>query len=119
MKILFIDDAPDIRALMTDFLPICGHTVVTAADGQQGWEVFSAEADSFDVLITDVSMPVMTGMELLRIVRENGFKVPVILVSGHGDKNVETKAAEYETTAVLSKPFELSEIRAILEQLAA
>jgi len=119
MKILFIDDAPDIRALMTDFLPMCGHTVVTAADGQQGWEIFSAEVDSFDVLITDVSMPVMSGMELLQMVRENGFKVPVILVSGHDDHDVETTAAEYEIAAVVSKPFELSEMQAVLEKLAA
>ncbi len=119
MKILFIDDAPDIRALMTDFLPMCGHTVVTAADGQQGWEIFSAEADSFDVLISDVSMPVMDGMQFLRMVRENGFKVPVILVSGLDDHDVETTAAEYEIVAVVSKPFELSEMQAVLEKLTA
>jgi DNA-binding response OmpR family regulator len=119
MKILFIDDAPDIRALMTDFLPICGHTVVTAADGQQGWEIFSAEADNFDVLITDVSMPIMNGMELLQMVREKGFKVPVILVSGQDDPAIETKVAEYEIAALVSKPFELSEMQALLERLAA
>ena len=118
MKILFIDDAPDIRALMADFLPMCGHTVVTAADGQQGWEIFSAETDSFDVLISDVSMPVMNGLKLLQTVRENGFKVPVILVSGHDDHDVETTAAEYEIAAVVSKPFELFEMRALLENLA-
>ena len=71
MKILFVDDAPDIRALMTDFLPMCGHTVVTAEDGQQGWEIFSAEADSFGVVITDVSMPVMNGLELCKTVKKN------------------------------------------------
>ena len=119
MKILFIDDAPDIRALMPDFLPMCGHTDVTAADGQQGWEIFSAEADSVDVVITDISMPVMTGLELLQMIRENGFKVPVILVSGLDDHDVETTAAEYEIVAVVSKPFELSEMQAVLEKLAA
>ena len=118
MKILFVDDAPDIRALLTDFLPMCGHTVVTAEDGQQGWDIFSAEADSVDVVITDVSMPVMNGVQLLRMIREKGFKVPVILVSGLDDHDVETKAAEYEIAAVVSKPFDLSEMRALLENLA-
>ena len=118
MKILFIDDAPDIRGLMEDFLPMCGHTVVTAVDGQQGWEVFSADADSFDVLISDVSMPVMDGIQLLQRVREKGFKVPVILVSGHDDHDVDITAAEYEIAAVVSKPFELSEMKAILARLA-
>ncbi len=103
---------------MEDFLPMCGHTVVTAADGQQGWDIFSAEADSFDVLISDVSMPVMDGLQFLQLVREKGFKVPVILVSGLDDKDVETRSAEFEVTAVVPKPFELSEMQAVLEKLA-
>lgn len=82
-KILVIDDQRSIRSTLKDILEMEGHTVVLAEDGAQGVEAFAA--DSFDVVLTDIKMPNMDGMEVLDKIMETRPDCPVIMISGHGD----------------------------------
>lgn len=117
MRILCVDDEPDILSLMTEYLELFGHRVVGAANGRQAMDIFSQDPGAFDVLISDVKMPQMSGLELLRKIREQGFTVPIILVSGHNDKTLLESMDQSEISAVIAKPFTLSSIQGVLENL--
>ena len=117
MKILCIDDEPDILELMKEYLQLCGHQVLTALNGKDGWKILSENPASFDALITDVRMPLMSGPELVAKIHQHGFNVPVIITSGHEDKELHNIAEQYDVAAILPKPFTLSDFKEVLKNL--
>ncbi len=117
MRILCIDDEPDIVSLITEFLQLIGHTVVAAENGRRGLELFSADPGAFDLLISDVKMPQMGGLELLEVLRLGGHAIPVVLVSGHNDGSVEEAAKGHALVAVVPKPFNLDALKQVLDDL--
>jgi len=119
MKILCIDDEADIVALMAEFLQLLGHSVVTAENGRQGYDILTAAPEDIDLVISDVKMPEMGGFELLRLLRHQGHATPVVLVSGHNDGSVELEALDHGGVAVLSKPFDLIRLQKVVEGMVA
>jgi CheY-like chemotaxis protein len=79
-RILVVDDDPDILQLNADLLERSGYEVATAADGDAALEAL--DSDCYDLLLTDHSMPKITGLELIKKLRAAHNAVPVILVSG-------------------------------------
>ena len=82
-SILVIDDDEVVLGVLTDLLELRGFQVLTAQEGKAGIEVFRNNRP--DLVITDISMPQMDGLQVLRRVRDMDECVPVILVTGHGD----------------------------------
>ena len=80
-RVLVVDDSITVREVERQILRQRGYDVTVAVDGQEGWNV--ARAEPFDLIITDVDMPRMNGLELVRAVRANAAmqEVPVIIVS--------------------------------------
>lgn len=115
-RILLADDEMKLRDLFARYLRGLGHDVRTAADGN---EVMAALADGpADLLITDINMPDMDGIEILTALRKNGSGMPVIAISGGGylDKNLLlTSAAMLGALMTLEKPFALEELRDAVE----
>ena len=83
MRILLIDDEFLVLDVIAQSLRAEGHTVVVAGDGDEGLERF--QKDSFDCVITDQSMPHLTGDEVAQAVKKSNPKMPVILLTGFGD----------------------------------
>jgi two-component system cell cycle sensor histidine kinase/response regulator CckA len=114
-RVLVVDDERMIRVLTADMLRGSGLDVLTAADGEEAVRVFAEHVGSIDVVVLDLTMPRMTGIQTLRALRALDAKLPVILVSGFHEADVNTD----ESTSFLTKPFELNtlldEIRARLE----
>jgi DNA-binding response OmpR family regulator len=104
-RILVADDEKAIRSLITDSLTRSGYEVDTADDGAAAWEALQAKR--YDLLITDHSMPKVTGVELIKKLRGQGAALPVVMVSGA------VPAAELEMhphlgiSAIVLKPFAL------------
>ncbi|MFC1513351.1 response regulator [Thermodesulfobacteriota bacterium] len=117
MKILCVDDEPEIIELLAEFLQMSGKGVGTAVNGRQALDLFSADPDGFQAIITDAKMPEMGGLELLRRLREQQYEVPVVVASGHNDGSIEAAVASYGNVAVLSKPFDLMTILTTLDGL--
>ncbi|MEJ2561683.1 MAG: response regulator, partial [Anaerolineales bacterium] len=109
--ILVVDDEPSVREGLSDMLSICGHIVTCANDGQQGLELFHKalerdELPPFDILIFDIKMPNMSGLELMERVVKLDPEIPIIIITGHGDSNTATYALAGGAYDYITKPLE-------------
>ena len=91
-SILVIDDEPMVVAALRDLLEDEGYEVVTATSGPEGLEVFS-ESDP-DLVITDMRMPEVTGVEVLKAIRRENSELPVIVLSAAASKEAAERVAE-------------------------
>lgn len=107
-KILVIDDQKSIRNTLKDILEYEGHEVVAAEDGLDGLEKFNAA--KFDVVLTDIKMPNMDGMEVLDKINSTGTDAPVIMISGHGNIDTAVEAIKKGAYDFIEKPLDLNRL---------
>jgi DNA-binding NtrC family response regulator len=109
-RLLLVDDEPELRRVLRRAMERAGYDVTEAADGESALRL-SRQGD-FDAVISDVCMPLMTGLELLERLSLEVPELPVLFVSGSIDlMNVE-KARGYGAFDFLEKPVDLAELRA-------
>ncbi len=116
MRVLIIEDNPDIAANLGDYLEDHGHTVDFAGDGITGLHL--AVVNEFDAIVLDLALPGMDGLDVCRKLRaEAGKETPVLMLTARD--RLEDKLAGFETGAddYLVKPFELQEVEARLKVL--
>jgi CheY-like chemotaxis protein len=117
-RILLVDDDPGVRANLARLLEHDGHEIVTAADGAEALGILENEA--IDLVISDLVMPNMDGLELLRRLRRMPAPPPAIAISGGGRGFVTDYldiATLFGARAALHKPIVLSELRQHIETL--
>jgi PAS domain S-box-containing protein len=115
-RILVVDDEPAVRQILGEALTGAGYQVEEAANGQQALELYQARSQAgqpFDLVVLDLSMPVMDGLECLRRLTELDDACRVVLATGQADGHLAQKAAK--ARAILHKPFDLA---ALLDLLA-
>jgi PAS domain S-box-containing protein len=101
-KLLLVDDEEDIREILGMFLADMGYEVQTAENGRQALELF--EQDTFPIVMSDIKMPVMDGIDLLRAIKDTRPDTEVIMVTGHGDMDLAIKSLKLEATDFITKP---------------
>lgn len=107
-KILLVEDTPLNIKLFTKLLTKLGHTVVVAENGKLG--VDAVKRENFDVVLMDVQMPVMDGLEATREIRSNGYDVPIIAITAYAVKDDKEKCIEAGMDGYISKPIKTKEI---------
>jgi DNA-binding response OmpR family regulator len=116
-----VEDDVSIRKLSTEVLIHSGYAVDAAKDGAAAWEAL--QADSYDLMITDNSMPKVTGVELLKKLRAARMALPVIMTTGTLPKEEFTRSPWIQPAAVLLKPYSVTEfletVRKVLSATAA
>lgn len=112
-RILVVDDEPSIRAFLHSVLIEAGHAVATAANGEEALDL----PGTFDLLLTDVLMPRMTGDELARQIRGRDPNVKVLYLTAYSDRLFEAKVALDANEAVLEKPAPADMIRETIDLL--
>jgi len=101
-KLLVIDDEASTRDLLKISLESDGYTVFTAEDGPKGLEIFAAENPA--IVLTDLKMPGMDGIEVLRKIKEQSPDAEVIVITGHGEMNLAIQALQLEASDFINKP---------------
>jgi len=101
-KILIIDDEKPTLSMFRLFLDAYGYKVLTAENAAAGIELFKKENPP--VVFTDIKMPGMDGLEVLRQLKQINPAVQVIVMTGHGDKDLTQQALELNATTFLNKP---------------
>lgn len=109
------EDDPLLRDAWATALRSLGLRVREAADGIEALEAF--RADSPDLLITDVRMPRMDGIQLIRKLRDEGRRIPIVVVTGWSSPELDRLAAETDSLVVLRKPFSITKLVLRLEGL--
>jgi YesN/AraC family two-component response regulator len=119
--ILIIDDEQPTLQMLTLYLEACGHTVLTAENEIQGLEVFRTHRPA--IVLTDIKMPGKDGFDVLRQIKAIAPQTEVIVITGHGDKDLARQALDLKASAFFNKPLDTealdAAIREIEQRLAA
>jgi two-component system OmpR family response regulator len=102
LRVLLVEDDDDNRDLMAEVLDSAGHEVLPASSGQEGLKTLSEH--SVDVVVTDVGMPGMGGLEMARAAKAIAPSVPVVIVTGWAEREDIANARGKDVDAVLIKP---------------
>jgi EAL domain-containing protein (putative c-di-GMP-specific phosphodiesterase class I)/CheY-like chemotaxis protein len=116
VRVLLVDDNPELVNITERVLKRAGMLVECAWDGITAADL--VRRTEFDVVVSDVAMPGLDGLALLRAVRERDLDVPVLLVTGAPDVNAAARAIEYGAFRYLTKPIELSVLSRLVEEAA-
>jgi len=117
-RILVIDDEAEVRRAVASFLRGLGHEVLSAANGREA--IATLATGPVDLLVTDINMPEMDGIEIVSSLREAASQVPIIAMSGGGlfDKGMLLDSAQaLGADRALEKPFDLEELRRAVDEL--
>ena len=108
VRVLVIDDDEDIRSLLADILASAGHPVTEARSGPEAVEIF--KKDKFDLVLTDLEMPEMSGWEIARMLRGLAPNIMIALITGRGETIESTRLQESGIDTIVSKPFRMDQI---------
>jgi len=105
LKLLFVEDEEDLIEIITDTLNKLEASFLTAKNGEEALDVIKQNSD-IDVVITDLNMPIMSGLELIEKLNEDNFDKPIIVMSAHTEIDYINKAKEFGVDNYLLKPFD-------------
>ncbi len=112
-KILIIDDEKPTLAMLSLFLEALGYVVLTAENEEIGLEIFNREKPL--IVLTDIKMPGKDGFSVLENIKKINPAAQVIVVTGHGDKSLESRAMDLGATRFINKPLDPDELDAALK----
>src|SRR3954447_4837103 len=115
-RILLVDDEEPIRAFLKRGLEVDGHEVTVAIDGADGLDRLGEAGGAFDLLLTDIRMPMMDGIALALAAKRDHPNLTVLLMTGFADQRERANGLEGVVLDVLTKPFSLADLRAKVAQ---
>jgi two-component system chemotaxis response regulator CheY len=119
LRILYADDMPELRELLTEVLMREGHYIETVGDGDEALARLQQARSGFDLLITDHHMPGVNGLDLVRQTRELQYPGKIVVISSELSETVLEQYREFAVDAILAKPIFPLTLRTVLEQLFA
>ena len=123
-RILLTEDDAAVRTFGSRALQLDGHDVVTAEDGEEALDVLKHEDGEFDLLLTDVKMPIMDGIALTHYAARDWPALPIVIMTGYADQRERARGLEDIVLNIVTKPFSLADIRsavsvALADKMAA
>jgi YesN/AraC family two-component response regulator len=112
--ILLVDDESDIREVLNLALSDLGYTVYEAESGGQALRLFKDVQPA--IVLTDIKMPGMDGIELLQKIKHENPETEVIMISGHGDMDLAIRSLKYEATDFITKPINVDVLEIALQR---
>jgi DNA-binding NtrC family response regulator len=116
-KILIIEDDDEMRSLLRDFFKEEGFETVSADKGSEAFRKLVKEP--FDLIITDIRMPGLSGLDILPRIKKLQPEVPIIVITAFGSEDVHRKVFERGATAYLEKPILLNNLRTLVNQMVS
>lgn len=116
-KILIVDDEPDLLELLKELLEDVAGTIHTVADARSALDLIAKS--SYHAIVSDITMPGMTGIELLEAIRSQKNKTPFILVTGYGTRSNIARAGMVDAFDFLEKPVERDRLIASVSRAIA
>ncbi|WP_182085132.1 response regulator [Aureimonas sp. ME7] len=110
-RILIAEDDTGIRLLVARALRLEGHDVTVAEDGEMAVDILAEENGAFDLLLSDIRMPGMTGIELAHAAHATFADLPILLMTGYAEQKEAAEDLSAFILGVVEKPFTIAEIR--------
>ena len=113
-KLLIIDDEIPTLDMLKLFLEACGYTVLAAENAAKGIEIFEAETPP--IVLTDIKMPTKDGFSVLKTIKSIRPETEVIVITGHGDKDLAQQALELNASEFFNKRLDTDALNAALKR---
>ena len=115
-RVLIADDEESMRMLVARAIAMDGHVIVTAEDGAEALEILIRENGAFDLLLTDIKMPVMDGIALALATARDHPDVVILLMTGYADQRERAHGLDALIHDVIAKPLSVAGIRAAVDE---
>ena len=110
-RILIADDEDSMRTLVARAIAMDGHDIVTAEDGAEALDILTSDPAGFDLLLTDIKMPVMDGIALALAAARDFPDLTILLMTGFADQRERASGLDAIVHGVVTKPFSVADIR--------
>jgi two-component system, cell cycle response regulator CpdR len=119
-RVLIVDDEEPMRLLVARAIAMDGHEITTASDGAEALEILDRADSPFDLMLTDIQMPVMDGIALALSAARDFPQVTILLMTGYAEQRERASGLNAIVHDVVSKPFSVADIRtAVADALAS
>lgn len=118
-RILTVDNEPSITLSLKYVFAGPRYEVLSAESGQAALDLLDARKEGCDLIIVDQKMPNLTGVELVAALRERGSPGKIIVLSAHLSPEIRAAYERMNVAAIFTKPFDIGELRAVVEKIAA
>jgi len=117
LRVLLVDDDDAFRAALIEFLQVRGRQVRSCKDGQEAIRVLQEEKEPFDVVITDLIMPAVGGLEVIRAAKNRHPETQVVVITGFASLETAIDSMRQGAYDYIAKPFKLVEVDLIVEKI--
>jgi two-component system cell cycle response regulator CpdR len=119
-RVLIVDDEDSMRLLVARAIAMDGHDIATASDGAEALEILGGADGAFDLLLTDIQMPIMDGIALALAAARDFPDLTILLMTGFADQRERASGLNAIAHDVITKPFSVADIRtAVADALAS
>ena len=119
-RVLIVDDEDSMRLLVARAIAMDGHDIMTASDGAEALEILGSADSAFDLLLTDIQMPIMDGIALALAVARDFPDLTILLMTGFAEQRERASGLNAIAYDVITKPFSVADIRtAVADALAS
>lgn len=116
LKFLFVEDEKDLLDIISETLEKLGVSFFTAKNGEEGIAVLKEHASEIDIVVTDISMPIMNGLEMIKEIKSLYPNLEIIIMTAHTESKYMTEAKEYGVNEYLLKPFDFIKFIELINQ---
>ncbi len=113
LKILYVEDNPEVKKQTLKILDELFEDISTAENGLEGLNIF--KNNNIDLIFTDINMPIMDGIDMIKHIRDIKNEVPVIVFTAHNEKNIVSNITKYKLLKCIFKPIDIDELFEILD----
>lgn len=119
LRVMLVDDDDSVREVLAEMLGHKGWAVGTFSDAESAIEELRLSADRYDVLVSDINMPGLSGMDLLSKAKEAAPGIPVVMITGYPSIDIAVEAMKIGATDFLTKPFRAEELEMVIRKVTS
>ena len=116
LDILYVEDDPSSRKQLTEVFSLLFHSVTTAIDGQDAFTKY--KNNTYDIVITDINMPFINGIELIKKIKQQNKDQHIIIISAHNDSYYLLQAIELGIDSFIIKPLQIQQLKMVLKKVS-
>jgi len=118
LRILYVEDDATIRTELSQLLSNFFETVYTAEDGKEGLEIYLRNQDEIDIILSDINMPKLSGIDMVKAIRGVDSKVPIFFATAHSDNEFLSEAIKLKIYEYIIKPIDIRHLLSLMNDLA-